>query len=565
MRSNISRRSFITGGALGVLGAATIGITGCAPQPSSSEAGATESEGELSATGGHSWETTPEPIDESAIADTSEADVIVVGAGISGFSVACSAIDEGLKVIMIAKGERPAGQGGSMFGFNSKLCRELGVNPDPGEVLRDLYAVSGYSLDENLWSIYVKESGVALDWACDIARNGGLTPVIAAGDPRDEYDGEHMFLGGENGPRTDTHPIIDFLPIMEAAYAPKGLDVRYKMCAVSLDKQGERVTGVVAQDENGTYHRFTGTKGVVMATGDFAGNPEMLEAWCPMGADEAILNVSPGNTGDGHALILQAGGALEHTAPLAPMVFSNAMGGPSAKVGPDEVRDAYANDPAKLELFDCAKEAIFSMNGSKWCLGVTDKGERYGCEQGGFGQRGIQQVRYGGHSFNIYDSEWPYHMPEIAGRVGGHVSTGEELAMVMCPEGKGYDTLDELAADFGIPADTLKATVERYNALCEAGYDEDFYKPADQLHPVKTPPFYCDDHTSMLLVTMGGIRTDSDMHVLNENDEIVEGLYCNGTMAGGMFANSYVTVMPGVNMGRSLTFGYRLGKHLASL
>lgn len=561
MGKDISRRTFLSGATIGALGFAAAGVVGCAAPKE--EQGKNETS--TSASAAKSWEVAPEPIGDDKISETIEADVIVVGAGISGFSVACSAIDEGLSVTMIAKSERSAGMGGSMFAFNSALCKELGVDPDPYKVMRGLYEVSGYSLDEKLWSIFVHESGVAMDWACELAKQGGLTPVIAAGDPNGEYDGEHMFLGGENGPRTDTHPIIDFLPIMEEAYKEKGLDVRYGVTALQLEKDDSgRVTSVIAQNGSKDYLRFSGAKGIVMATGDFAGNQEMLEAWCPTGAAPQILNVSPGNTGDGHAMILQAGGAMEYTSPLPPMIFSNATGGPTAKVETaDEVRDLYADDPEKLELFDAAKEAVFSLNASKWCLGINQKGERYGGEQAAFGQRGVQQIRYGGYSFNIYDSTWPTAMPHIAGRVGGHVSTAEDLAMVMCPEGLGYDTLDELAADFDIPADTLKASVERYNELCEKGHDDDFFKPAELMHPVKQPPFYCDKHTSMLLVTLGGVRTDSDMRVLNEEDTPIEGLYANGTMVGGMFANTYVTVMPGINMGRSLTFGYRLGKHLA--
>lgn len=550
----VSRRGFVAGAA------ASAAALSCG----TARAHADEAGQEVSVP---SWLTPAPQIDASQIVDAAQADVVVVGAGLSGFSVACSAIDEGLSVIMIAKSERSAGMGGSMFGFGSKLCKELGVDPDPCIVLKRLYELSGHNVDERLWSIFVKESGAALDWACDIAEKGGLTPVIASCEPAEsfgEYDGEHMFLGGENGPRTDTHPIIDYLPIMEEMYESKGLDVRYQTTAVELVKDGEgRVTGVIATDADGNYVSFAGTRGVVLATGDFAGNPAMLEDLCPLGACSGVLNVSPGNTGDGHVLALQAGGALEYTVPCPPMIFSNAMGGPSAKVTADDVRNAYLDDPEKLEVFDYAKEAIFSMNMSKWCLGVNQKGERYNSEQALFGQEGVQQIRQGGYSFNIYDSTWPYHMPQIAGRVGGHVSTGEELAMVMCPEDAGYDTLEELASDFDIPADALKATAERYNEICERGFDEDFYKPAELLYPVKEPPFYCDKHNSMLLVTLGGVRCDTDMRVLNEDDEPIEGLFANGTMVGGMFANSYVTVMPGINMGRSLTFGYRLGKYLA--
>ena len=165
--------------------------------------------------------------------------------------------------------------------------------------------------------------------------------------------------------------------------------------------------------------------------------------------------------------------------------------------------------------------------------------------------------------FNIYTPNWMDYIPEQAGYLGGPVATKEDYALFMCPEG-GFATIDELAEANDLPADTLKETIRRYNELCEKGYDEDFLKPAEYLCPIdENGPFYCIPTYSALLVCLGGLQTDPDLHVLDEAGEIIPGLYANGSVAGNFVGNNYTTVCPGLNFGRSLCFGYLLADYLS--
>lgn len=94
------------------------------------------------------------------------------------------------------------------------------------------------------------------------------------------------------------------------------------------------------------------------------------------------------------------------------------------------------------------------------------------------------------------------------------------------------DTLEELAEKLGINAGNFVATVERYNAMCEAGEDTDFGKRADCLYPVKTPPFYGLKRKPGFSWTQpGGVATDRYGRVTTENGTVIPGLYCGAADA----------------------------------
>jgi succinate dehydrogenase/fumarate reductase flavoprotein subunit len=129
---------------------------------------------------------------------------------------------------------------------------------------------------------------------------------------------------------------------------------------------------------------------------------------------------------------------------------------------------------------------------------------------------------------------------------------------------KAY-TIEELAAKLALDPSTLKATVNRYNGFCKTGVDEDFFKRAGLLIPVRTGPFYADSSSKpRLTIVCGGLRTNLKMQVLDTKDEVIPGLYAVGTIVGDMFANYYSFMPSGINLGSTcVTFGYLTGKEIA--
>ena len=128
------------------------------------------------------------------------------------------------------------------------------------------------------------------------------------------------------------------------------------------------------------------------------------------------------------------------------------------------------------------------------------------------------------------------------------------------------DSLEELAGAMGLApeaTETFLATVKRYNELVDAG-DTDFGKRPELMAKIEQPPFYGLRMNVELGVSVGGLTTNADSECLTEAGEVIPGLYAVGNNAGGLFGIDYNEVtIPGISLGRCVTFGWLLGKHLA--
>ena len=144
------------------------------------------------------------------------------------------------------------------------------------------------------------------------------------------------------------------------------------------------------------------------------------------------------------------------------------------------------------------------------------------------------------------------------GEIDQNGSGSMSMNMVKC------DTLEELVEALGLPKDVALAEIERYNGFCAEGNDEDWHKRAELLCSVEEGPFYGAICTPWQLTVTGGIRCNDEMQALNENNEVIPGLYVVGIMVGDMYNNCYSTHFPGHNLGGTcLTFGYLTGQKLA--
>ena len=250
-------------------------------------------------------------------------------------------------------------------------------------------------------------------------------------------------------------------------------------------------------------------------------------------------------------MALQAGGAWQKCASHAAIVFDMAgISRPAAK---------ELNDPKNRHI----KENMFAFNMCNWHLAVNKNGERFHNEHCTFGWHGQQILTQPGKTcFNIYDAECVKKTALLEpGRLGGQPITEEEALWLRCA-GPGYDTLEEFAEANGLPVETFVETVRRYNELCHKGCDEDFFKPAEYMVPIENPPYYGGVGSYFFLIPLGGLNCNCKMQALDKDDNVIPGLYYMGTMAGDFFSNMYSTIMPGANLGRTMTFAYLTGKAL---
>lgn len=565
MSRNINRRAFLKGGVATAAAAMTAGAIGCAPAGRQGGQSGASNQAETSGKT-YSFETAPDQIPDSDIASTVEADVVVVGAGTAGLCCANSALEEGLNVIVIAASDGPSGIGGSNFAVNSKAMEALGLRNDIPTLYKKELVASSFQVNESKWAAFAQNSETAMNWLIDKMEAAGYRTVIEKSyeDPDGISSlavGAHGWIGDDVNMAGAGQPLV--VKTLAQCVVDAGGDIQYGVTAKQLvrDNDGKgRVSAVIADGKDG-HVKYIGKKAVVLATGDFGGDPEMVEKYCPnaMKLTDGGMGICDGS---GHKMGLWAGAAWQKNTPNAIMALSALF--PSSKD------------------YQVHTGLLVNANGKRFCS------EDLLASQLTY-QQAQQPDRFAAAIWTANYAEamqpWQVHgawwgdgefisTPEevIAGweeQVAG--SAAEETRSGM--EGGRYangffkaDTLDALAEKLGIDAENLKATVAKYNEMTRAGEDTEFFKRADLMVPIdEAGPFYGSSMAISVLIITGGLRTDASLRVLDENDNVIDGLYAVGTISGDMFYGSYNFMMPGHNLGANcVTFGYLAGKDIAA-
>jgi fumarate reductase flavoprotein subunit len=535
-KTKLGRRGFLKG-------AVTSGVAGIV---ASSPLIAAEKDAVPLKSGKMPWEIVPAPIPACEIRNTVTTDVVVVGVGIAGIVTALSAAEGGAKVIVVEKGKTFAARGFDIAAVDSRLQKKLGIKIDVPAAIRALIKNCDNQIKEELYWLWVRLSGKALDWLLDQIEPAGMYAKMSAahyqGPTYFEYPVTHHILGG---PHEKDGAFIDAIGIMEKNAKARGVDFRYRTPGVRLIREGKGpVTGVITGTA-GNYTRFIATKGVVMATGDYGSNKEMLRYYCPIAtyASHNVYTPIGANVGDGHKMGLWAGAAFQKGT-HAPMIHTLGGAWPYFFLHVNKRGLRYHNEDVSCQA--CCLGMMIQPDGIGWTLLDSD-----------FLKYVPQTIPIGGgffwdHPGRNIDEEWTPDQDMAA--LEDSIKAG--LAFKT-------DTLDELAAKMKVPADALKKTVARYNELVKKGFDEDFGKRKELLFPIEKPPFYAGLMKSALLATTSGLRVNTRLEVLDERDEPLGGLYAVGNVQGDMFAVDYPTVFPGLSHGRCVTFGRMIGLQLA--
>jgi succinate dehydrogenase/fumarate reductase flavoprotein subunit len=369
-----------------------------------------------------------------------------------------------------------------------------------------------------------------------------------------------MFLGGPNGRGTSNDPQIDVCAALVEEGKKHGMQAFFRTRAEQLVREKDgRVTAVLARKKDGSYVKYVATKAVVLATGDYAADKEMVAKFCPNAEGLQSIYAPPGsNSGDGHKMALWAGASLQKGVPHAPMIF--------AVPSNFDVRLFDLLDKqGMLDAFD----SMLAIGGTVWNVVVNKHSERFIVDYTNGAHMAAQiALQPGEEAYSIWDAGYIPQL-NVSAYEGGPKPTAEVIRKgldLLADAGINYvksDTIEGLAEKLKLPPADLKRTVERYNGFCDAGVDEDFHKPKKFLFPMRTPPFYGLAVGRGFLITVGGLLTDNNLRVLDKKGQAIPGLYAVGTMTGDFFSNCYTTSMPGFNLGRCVTFGYLTGRRLA--
>lgn len=501
-----------------------------------------------------SWEKPVKPIAADQIKKTIDTDVVVIGAGLAGFSAALSAREEGANVVVVEKLRSWSARGGHITAFGTKLQNELGVKVDAKEIVRRLIAWGQGRMDERLLWMFAKKSGACMDWLADIAARHDTKLTLwegyYKGPTYTEFPVAHFFYNKDvsldytYGSSTGIGNAA-LMPVLEQEIKAQGINLMYRTPAVELIRGNDgRVTGLIA-GRPGNYTRINAKKGVIIATGCYASNIEMRKRWAPysLRVDAQIYYPAKSNTGDGHIMAMRVGGVMQRLEDHAATVHLEAGAASYGFLHVNMNGQRFMNEDVNTQSKSCSKE-----------------------------------LQPHGISWTVYDSEW---INQVKAQVDGNMAGGLFYGQMWQPWGAGWnqdveratqaqhikdgkvvkaDTIEELAKLMNVPADALKKTIKRYNDMCAQKADTDFGKRKELLMPIVKPPFYAGRLASSLLAMSGGLHTDPTLHVLDKDHNPIPGLFVAGAAAGDYFGSGdYPTICPGMNHGRCMTFGRLAG------
>ncbi|KUG03739.1 twin-arginine translocation pathway signal [hydrocarbon metagenome] len=488
-----------------------------------------------------SWERPPLPIPTDEIQITVNADIVVIGAGLAGMVAALSAQEAGAVPIIIEKNWSFSARGYHNAAFDSKVHQKMGIEVDYRQAIRDWIRWSQSKADEVLLWEFARKSGACMDWLVDIAEAGGMQVGIwdgyYKGPDYTEYPVTHMFYVPG---KPDISWNYGLSKILEKNIKGKGINIHYNMPAVRLirDKQGP-VTGVIA-GKPGHYTQYNASQGVIIATGDYASDMEMLERYnsFALEADAQVYFPQETNVGEGHKIAMWVGAAMQKVEPHSTVIHLEAGAMSYFFLHVNARGKRFKNEDVNTQSKSCGK--LLEPGGIAWTVydanGLADVQKSIAAATGG----GL----FWDQTERLMGQEWDMEAEQAL--LEEHIKTGKVVTA---------NTLEDLAKKMKVPAENFVSTVTRYNELADQKDDEDFGKRPDLLTPIARPPFFAGKLLATILTASGGLRTNPNCQVLDDDDEPIKNLYVAGSTAGGFFANDYPTICPGIGHGRCITFG----------
>lgn len=526
------------------------------------------------------------PVIEDADIESEEScDVAVVGLGNAGVVAYRSAAEAGADVIAIEKSETDNATGGQFALIGGAYEERWGrADLDREQIINEHMIESSYMCKRAIMSRYAYEVADMFDWLVE-----PMVDNMWVGDSNmaDIPDGVTNYLLPDNHPLPEGYDwqaeVIPTFPTtvnfgsmaeqhaaqIKAAEDTGHAKAYYGHFAEKLitDESG-RVVGVYVRNaETGKYKKISAAKGVILTTGDYSSDPAMVQRFIPETIENGVMPMwihqdvegNLTNTGDGHKM--------------------------GAWIGADIQQHHATNDHHMGGGADISGQGVMGINGY---LNLNLLGERFMNEDVPGCQIQAQiELQPGRRTYQFFDSAWPEQvgafpfehgcvnyclsadeMPKNNSGAGFYCRTPESVdAAVEGGSAFKADTIEELLEQLpDIDKEAALASIERYNEVCKSGVDTDFGKNARRLFPLENPPFYaCAFVPAIMLVAMGGLKSDEECCVYNTEGKIIPGLFVAGNVQGDRFAVSYPISLKGLSIGMAQFYGYVAGQNVVNM
>lgn len=521
-KSGLSRRAFLGLSATAAV-AAGVGLNACsAPANNSSSEPSSE---------------TNTPSVPSKIDKTYDTDLLIIGGGGAGLACAVQAALNNTNFILIEKNSILGGNANfveGMFAINSKMAQEQNIHVTAAQIVEDELNRGQYRQNAAFWLDLCNKSAENIDWC--------LEQGVLYNDVIDDYHGGlhptfHWFKDGKSS--------IGYVEPMIARVEELGVEVHYETSASSLIMDGDVVAGAYAESKSEGSVQYN-AKAVVFATGGFGGNAELIEkqGW---NTENLFIVGSQNASGDAYKMALEVGGK-------------------------DFMQDSAQSILYMIPAFpyiDFHNDALNPINGyfgiaaGGPVLWINEKCERYTRENIVDDNLVLQCIpgKQNLANYVIFDQAIldTFYATDDASKAMFSESLENDKTGTLFKA----DSVDELAAKFDLDAEAFKATLTRYNELCKAGADEDLGKSAEKMIAIENGPFYIAKLGYSFFFEVGGVTTDKERRVLNDNNEPIGGLYAIGNDGNMNYRHVYTINMPGTAMGNQVNSGREAANHVA--
>ena len=483
---------------------------------------------------------------------TYDVDVAVVGAGGAGMAAAAAAAENGASVLVLEKaasigGNTKLGEGTynvadperqKQLTMTADNCKEVEAaldtqTDDPeyqalidatradyekwqaedGKTLFDSpnwhalqTYIGGGSIDNiELIETYANGAVDALDWLENTIgvpfKNDYIFMAIGGKWAR----GHQVDLVAATGKESDNGGRIYIEKLQN--YAEKlgtTIETNAKVTTLTVGDDGA-VNGCIAERTDGSTITVN-AKSVILATGGYAASSDLVYKYSNGTITTKLTSCAATSTGDGLALAENVGGNL---------------------INLDQIQVHPLGDP--IDDCGCVSEFVGNWLSATEYMFVNKEGKRFINED---------NTRYAISMAELQQTDGQMWLIVDSSAIAGD-DTRNELIDSLLADGHSVkaDTLDELAEKIGVDADTLKATVEAYNAGMTSGKDE-FGKATSEDSTILQAPFYASLRTPTVHYTMGGIQIDTGAHVLDADGNAIPGLYAAGEVASGIHGNN---------------------------
>jgi fumarate reductase flavoprotein subunit len=459
---------------------------------------------------------------------------VVVGGGGAGLAAAVAAAEKGADVILLEKKGAPGGNSAlatGLFAAESPVQKRMLIDARRDDLFKTAMNYAHWRIEPRIVRAFIDKSGDTIRWLED---KGVTLDRVQAQYPNQVPCVWHVVDGW--GAR--------LVKVLAKTYKDLGGRILCHSTAKRiLTGTKGAVTGVLVATKTDEFE--ISAKGVIIATGGYGGNKELLKKYCPDYHENMYLE-GVRTMGDGILMAIEIGAAKEGLGNL--QLFGPVV--PKSKL-----LWAVAREPNTL-----------------W---VNKRGRRFADESVTFymGEAGNAIHRQPDKlSYTLFDAKVKQMMAEqgmIKG-LGPHYTPQKNKFLELEKElkqeaGKGEVNIshswNKIADWIGADPKVLQETINEYNATCNQGYDPIFAKDRRYLLPLETPPYYAIRTRSGFHGTMGGIKINEHMEVLNNHDHPIPGLYAAGIDTGGWESETYCVLLAGSTFGFAINSGRIAGEN----